>query len=82
MSHTKGVFYNSKSSGGQCMVISEETGSTLAICYSQKNEGETLSNAKLFAAAPEMLKLLQRVQEEGISKELKMDIDYIICKAI
>jgi len=55
--HTKGNFYKSGSSS-QYLIASEETGNTIAVVYSQKDEKEAEANAALLAAAPDMLEAL------------------------
>lgn len=53
--HTPGPWYEKMQSSGQGLIASEATGQTVAIAYA----GD--ADARLIAAAPEMLALLRRI---------------------
>lgn len=67
MKHTKGTWYTGGSFNDQPQVSSEETGHTIALCYSlgqpdghslgkpDRDTTEAEANAKLIAAAPKLL---------------------------
>ena len=54
--HTPGPYYASRTSSDQGLVISEQTGETIAVTYKAEN-------ALLLAAAPAMYALLERAAE-------------------
>ena len=89
--HTKGTWY---SKDGQ---IYPETGKTLALIpYYEKGDKEQEANAKLIAAAPELLKAVQVLRKhiEDTDNELRYDgevatkmeilsyCDSVICDAV
>ena len=66
MEHTPGPWYETKTAGNhQGLVISENTGETIALTYK-------ITNALLIAAAPDLLeacKMVVRYVDEGIRVE-------------
>ncbi len=73
MKHTKGQWYTSGKSiniADQHLIISEDKGQNVAICYGVSNAEEAQANAHLMTAAPEMLEAcilaLNDFEMEGI----------------
>lgn len=65
MKHTKGNWY---AHDGQ--IYPEETGKTLALTpYFDKENKEQEANAKLIAAAPDMLAALQNIADRDLIKD-------------
>jgi hypothetical protein len=57
--------------------ITETSGNILAIVYDHYLPGRTLANARLIAAAPEMLKFIERLSNAHSQQEL--DTIYYEC---
>jgi len=61
--HIKGSWYTNGSinNADQHLIIDEETGQNIAICYGIGSLEESTANADLIAAAPELLEALKEV---------------------
>ena len=89
MKHTKGTWHARGSFNDQPCISTEETGKTIALCYSlgqpdgyslgkpNRETTEAEANAKLIAAAPELLKacekVLSSINTNCITEQLHID---------
>jgi hypothetical protein len=56
-------WYTSNKTGAQPIIIDEQTGATIAVCYQDK-DGNQLENATLIANAPKLLEILEEIVNE------------------
>ncbi len=81
MKHTKGPWHTGGSFNDQPQITEESTGRTIALCYSlgkpDRGTTEAEANAKLIAAAPELLeaceKVLSSINTNCITEQLHID---------
>jgi len=59
-------WYKAKGSGGQYLIIDEDTGHTVAVVYNSGNEEETELDAEIITQAKEMYKALIEINDVGI----------------